>query len=142
MVAIVDFNEGDEEYRVRYCKHCAEFGFQNKLGVLLVKKGEKRPADWDNWLQCHECGNKYGRFEIIAQKTLKMNTERHEEANPFDAKKGIVLGIPKRTSKKGKRISARKQRERNRQHHKDPEIDREIQQHGSDNVYVLEDSDP
>jgi hypothetical protein len=27
-------------------------------------------------------------------------------------------------------------------HHKDPEIDREIQQHGEDNVHVIYDSDP
>ena len=78
MVAVVDFNGDDEEYRIRYCKHCEEFGFHNKLGVLTVPKGEKRPADWENWLQCHQCWTKYGRFEIIAQKTLKMNTERHE----------------------------------------------------------------
>ena len=141
MVAVVDFNEGDDDFRVRLCQHCEEFGFQYKLGVLTVSKGEKRPADWENWLQCHQCWTKYGRFEIIAQKTLKMNTERHEEANPFDAKKGIVLGIPNRTSKEGKLISARKRRERQRAHHKDSEIDELLRIYGEENVRIIYDSD-
>jgi hypothetical protein len=38
--------------------------------------------------------------------------QKHDETNPFDAKKGIVLGIPNRISEEGKLISARKRRER------------------------------
>jgi hypothetical protein len=37
-------------------------------------------------------------------------------------------------------IKARKKR--NRPHHKDKEIDREIQQHGSENVHIIQDTDP
>lgn len=146
MVAVVDFNEGEEDFRVRYCQHCAEFGLQNKLGVLTVSKGEKRPADWENWLQCHSCGNKYGRFEIIAQKTLKMNTEKHEQSNPFDAKEPTFMHVKTRSEK-------RKERELRDSHKKgvrkytskrfeepddeDPEIQAEIDRHGYDNVRII-----
>lgn len=146
MVAVVDFSEDDEEYRIRYCLHCEEFGFQNKLGVLTVPKGEKRPADWEQWLQCHECGNKYGRFESIAQKTLKMKTEQHEQSNPFDAKKSTFLHVDNRAEQRRKR----ELRDRNKKGVKrytskrlqepddpDPEVQAEIDRHGSDNVHII-----
>ncbi len=145
MVAVVDFTE-DDEGRVRLCKHCESFGFQNKLGVLIVKQGEQRPTDWENWLQCHQCGSKYGRFEVLAQKTLKMNTEKHEESNPFNAKEPIFMHS-------ATRAEVRKQRELRDQNKKgvkrytskrfqvpddeDPEIQREIDRHGSENVHVI-----
>lgn len=145
LVAIVDFNQGEEDFRVRFCKHCAEFGFQNKLGVLLVKKGEKRPVDWDNWLQCHECGNKYGRFEILAQKTLKMNTERHEESNPFNAKESTFLSTDSRATQRRKRELKDSHKKGVRRYtskrlqqpdDEDPEINELIRKYG-DNVHII-----
>lgn len=62
--------------------------------------------------------------------------------SPFEAKQTIIETIPTRGSKAGQRALSKRRKERHRQHHKDPEIDREIQQHGSDNVHVIEDTDP
>lgn len=62
--------------------------------------------------------------EIERQKILKADTKHHKSDNEFEAKEGIVMGIPKRSSPAGKKISAKKRRERNRMHHKDPEIER------------------
>jgi hypothetical protein len=48
---------------------------------------------------------------------------------------------PKRTSPAGKKASARRNRERTRQHHKDKEIDALMRIYG-DRVTVLQDTDP
>ncbi len=77
------------------------------------------------FLQCYECGNIYPVHEIEKLKKLKVDTKHHKSDNEFEAKEGIVMGIPKRSSPAGKKISAKKRRERNRMHHKDPEIDRD-----------------
>ncbi len=50
--------------------------------------------------------------------------------------------MPKRSSAAGKKASAKRNRERNRQHHKDPEIDALLRIYGSDNVHIVEDTDP
>lgn len=71
---------------------------------------------------------------------LKSDTKLQVEANPFDAKKGLVTGIPKRSTPAGKRATAKRTKERTRAHHKDKDIDREIQQHGEENVKVVYDS--
>lgn len=146
-VGIVDFYEDDDdEYldgqpdKRRECPHCLEYDLHNKLGARIVEKGQQRPVDWEEFLQCYYCFNIFPRHEIAKEKTLKVDVERHTEDNPFDVKKGIVLGIPKRSSPAGKKASAKRKREKQRVHHSDPEVDREIQQHGEDNVKILYDS--
>jgi hypothetical protein len=67
--------------------------------------------------------------------------KQHILDNPFDTKKSLVTSIPNRTSEEGKKISVRKWREKNRPHHKDKEIDKEMRRHG-ENVRVVFDSDP
>ncbi len=49
--------------------------------------------------------------------------------------------MPKRSSAAGKKASTIRNRERYRQHHKDPEIDALMRIYG-DRVKVLEDTDP
>jgi len=148
-IGIVDFyeDEDSDEYvdgrpdRRRECPHCLEYDFHVKLGARILKKGEPVPIDHDQFLQCYECGNVYGKHEIERLKTLKTDMKQHVSDNPFDTKKSIVVGIPKRNSEEGKLISARKRRERQRAHHKDHQIDEEMRRHG-DRVKVVYDSDP
>ena len=63
------------------------------------------------------------------------------EENAFDAKKSVIVTVPKRSSKEGKRISAKKRAEKNRPHHPDKKIDELIRRHGEENVDIIEDSD-
>jgi hypothetical protein len=112
------------------------------LGARILKKGEPIPIDHDQFLQCYECGNVYGKDEIEKLKTLKTDMKHHVESNPFDTKKSIVMGTPKRNSQEGKLISARKKRERQRAHHKDPEIEEVLRIYGEENVHIIQDSDP
>ena len=109
----------------------------------ILEKDKPIPIDHSSWLQCYKCGNIYGIHEIQKQKNLVVTELKgHVVDSPFEAKQTIIETIPKRTSKAGQRALSKRRKERDRQHHKDPEIDREIQQHGSDNVHVIEDTDP
>lgn len=137
---IIDFHEDDpeEEEVIQYCKHCLEAGFQVKLGPKILMPNEKRGEDYESWLQCDQCYSIYPVYEIEKQKKLQVGELKgHVVENPFDANETLE-SVPKRTTAAG--IKVRKKR--NRPTHKDKEIDREIQQHGSENVHVLEDTDP
>lgn len=96
------------------CPHCLEWGFHRKMGPKFVMLGQVREPDWENWLQCYQCGNVYPVYEVKAQEKLKLDTQRHKQDNPFEAKNSFVTGIPKRSSKAGKRALERKRRERHR----------------------------
>jgi hypothetical protein len=75
--------------------------------------------------------NNYALHEIAQDSQL--NTVETLDS-PFESNQ--MESIPKRTSPAG--IKARKKR--NRPHHKDPEIDSEIRQHGIDAVNIIYDS--
>ena len=144
-VGIVDFHEDDpeEEEVIQYCPHCLEYDFHVKLGVRMLKKGEPVPPDHDQWLQCHDCGNIYGVHEIENQKKLQVNELKgHVVDNPFEANQTLTESIPKRTTAAGRKATTKRKKERNRQHHKDIEIDTLLRIYGSDNVHIVEDSDP
>jgi hypothetical protein len=47
-----------------------------------------------------------------------------------------VHSVPKRSSKEGKKLAEKKQRENNRPHHKDPEIDELLRIYG-DRVKII-----
>ena len=95
--------------------------------------GEVRQPDYDEWLECPTCYNVIPKYEIEKEATIKDEVETVE--SPFE-NQSKFLGVSKRTSKQG--IKARKKR--NKPHHKDPEIQREIDQHGNDAVNIIYDS--
>jgi hypothetical protein len=81
----------------------------------------------------HASTNVTSKFELEKEASIKDSVETVD--NPFE-NQTIALGVAKRNSPAGKK--ARKKR--NRPHHKDPEIDREIQQHRIDAVNIIYDS--
>jgi hypothetical protein len=80
-VNIVDFFQDDDDDYVdgvpnkrRECPNCLQYGVHNKLSGRILKKGEKRPVDYDQFLQCVSgCGNIFPVHEIERQKKLKVN---------------------------------------------------------------------
>lgn len=86
MVAIVDFN-GDEG-EIRYCEHCSKYG-KNKLGSKILKSGEQKQPDYEDWLQCHTWGNIYPVYEAKFESKIKDCVETTD--NPFDEANGQVL---------------------------------------------------
>lgn len=140
-VGIVDFTEDDdeEEEPIQYCPHCSEFKYQSQLKEMRLKRGQPVPEDYDKWLECYTCSTRYGKHEIEKQKQLQVSDlKRHVTENAFEAGQTIIDSVPKRTRK----TMAKQAKKRNRPTHKDPEIQRELDQHGSENVHIIEDSDP
>jgi len=140
-VGEVDFgdpvDEEDEE-PVQYCPHCLKFAnILSKLGPRSWKG--QMPVDNDLFCQCFTCGNIYGVHEIAQDSQLKNTVETLD--NAFESNQTEIESIPKRTSPAGKKATAKRKRERNRPHHKDPEIDALMRIYG-DRVKVVTDSDP
>ena len=125
--AFIDF-EGDEG-KIRYCEHCEEYGFKNKLGPKILKDGEEKKPDYDQWLSCYECGNTYPIHSAKIESKIKDFVQTTD--NPFEDNESMFLSTDsnKERRRKGKHKSRFKVGE-----HEDPEIQREIDRHGSDNV--------
>ena len=117
--AFVDFN-ADGEGRIRECLHCLQYEIHNKLKPRILKKGETRPPDYDQWCQCHECGTIYPIHETHFEPKIKDSLETVN--NPFE-NESIFLSTDSRATqrKKGKHKSRFKIG-----HHKDPEIQAEL----------------
>jgi hypothetical protein len=79
--AFVDFNADDDKGRIRECLHCEEYGFHNKLGPKIKKKGEPRAPDDDQFVSCYECGNTFGIHETHFESKIKDSVETTD--NPF-----------------------------------------------------------
>jgi len=111
------------------------------IGGMILKKDEEKAVDYDRYSQCYQCGNIYPVHEIERQKTLKADTKHRKSDNEFEAKEGIVMGIPKRSSPAGKKFLLR---------NVEKEIEctisilklMEIQQHEEQNIHVAYDSNP
>lgn len=78
MVAIVDFNGDEGEFL--YCEHCSKYGFKNKLGSTILKSGEQKQPDYEDWLQCHTCGNIYPVYEAKFESKIKDFVETQDKS--------------------------------------------------------------
>jgi hypothetical protein len=119
---------------------CKEAGFKVKLGPKILMPNEVRQPDYDQWLQCPDCYEVVAAYVIEHDATI-IRDDIPTVDNPFENTTEIIGAVAKRHTTVGKRATAKRNRERNRPHHKDPEIDREIQQHGEENVRIIYDSD-
>src|SRR4030095_67399 len=79
---LVDFypDEDEDEYaegqpdKRRECPHCLQYGVHNKLSGCILKKGQEKPVDYDQFIQCVQgCGNIFPVHEIERQKKLQVN---------------------------------------------------------------------
>ena len=77
-----------EEKKISYCPHCLEFEFKEPLGPRILLKGESKPTDYDQWLQCLACGNIYPIYEAKIESKLQDFIEVSD--NPFDIGQTIV----------------------------------------------------
>lgn len=126
-----------EDQMVMWCPFCKKAGFNVRLGPKIIMPGQKREADYDQWLQCPDC------YEVVAAHVIEhdasiIRDDIETVESPFENQSVVMGAFPRRTRK----TMAKQARKRNRPQHKDPEIQRELDQHGSDNVHIIQDSDP
>jgi hypothetical protein len=121
LYAFIDFNSN--EGQIRYCENCLSVGgMKNKLGVKIKRKGESAPDD-DQWLSCYVCGHTYAIYETFEDSKIKDTIATSD--TPFD-NESMILTIPKR------------KRQKRKYQDEDPDIQREIDKHGSDKVRILQ----
>ncbi len=129
--AFVDFNSNDVG-RVRECPHCLEYEIHNNLKPRQLEKGQQKAPDYDQFIQCWECGNIFPIYEAHFEPKIKDSLETVN--NPFE-NESIFLSTDSRATqrRKGKHKSRFKTGE-----HEDPEIQAEIDRHGSENVRIIQ----
>jgi hypothetical protein len=95
---------------------------------------EPRPDDYESWLQCSTCFWLCPIHAAEKEATVKNAIETTE--SPYE-NKTYVLGTAKRAKKykTGKKVTRHMNKKIGEE--TDPEIAREIRQHGSDNVKIL-----
>jgi len=114
-------DNGEEERVSRYCHHCKEYGFYNKLGPKILIGDELPAPDHDKWCQCMQCGHVYPIHETKKEETIKDSIETI--TNPFDDGKHMVgLGNKRRRKNKYEKILEEIEQE------KDLDIKRELRQ--------------
>jgi hypothetical protein len=96
--AFVDFN-ADDVGKIRECPHCLEYEIHNKLQPRILKKGEVRPPDYDEFIQCYECGNVFPIHETHFESKIKDSVETTD--NPFE-NESVFLSTESRATRRGK----------------------------------------
>lgn len=101
-MGVIEFSDDEfkEDDEVRFCPHCLDYGFKEKLGPKILMPQEPRPVDYENWLQCVSCGTVYATHEVTKESEIKDVVETID--SPFDS--GVeFLGIDSRKSRNKKR---------------------------------------
>jgi len=120
---------GDDDYKqpeIKWCPHCMEAGFRERLGPRVLVGDEPRPPDYEMFLSCYACGRIVPVYEAQKESGIKNTIGTIE--NPFDQGHNIVglgnvtKGRSKQTelSRKIKRMKAVADKE------KDPDIKLEL----------------
>ena len=104
--AFVDFNEYGEG-KIRECPHCLEYEIHNKLQPRILEKGQVRPPDYDDFIQCYECGNIFPIYEAHFESEIKDNLETVQ--TPFEANESIFLSTDGRAMQRRKNKKYKKQ---------------------------------
>jgi uncharacterized Zn finger protein len=98
--------------------------------------GEIKQEDYSDWFECAVCGLIHHYIEIPATEQIKNTIETQE--SPYEDKLKLEFAHKRRKStRKVTRHIKKNIRQTN-----DPDILREIRQHGSDNVKILVDTNP
>ena len=117
--AFVDFN-ADDIGKIRECPHCLEFEFHHKLKPRILEKGQVKPPDYNQFIECWECHNVYPIHETHFEPKIKNSLETVQ--TPFE-NESIFLSTDSR--KEQRRKGTNKSRFKTGEH-EDPEIQAEI----------------
>jgi hypothetical protein len=87
--------------KIRFCSRCEEgYGVLSRLGPKILGIGESRPADYDLFIQCHNCGTVYPKHET------KVEPELEPLVKPSSGK-GKIQGVEKKRKPKGRGYNPR-----------------------------------
>jgi hypothetical protein len=134
IIEIISF----DDHADLYCPMCKKAGFSVRLGPRILMPGQVREPDYDQWLECPDCREVVAACVVEHDATIIMDDIETVDS-PFESTQSEIIGaVSKRTTKPGKRAITKHNKERYRQHSKDPEIDSLLRIYGSDYVNVIE----
>lgn len=134
-VALVEYPDEEPEH-VSFCRSCLSFGHQSILKSRVYPKDKPLPADYDQWLQCHSCGEV---FPIHEKKNEAMITDFVETVeSPFDLDRNAILAIDCRNSSDGKQNIARKKKQKELDEIQDKDIISEIEKGNNVTIHQLD----
>ncbi len=99
--AFVDFNE-NREGKIKECPHCLEYEIHNKLQPRILKKDEVKPPDYDQFIQCYECGNVFPVYEAHFESEIKDSLETVKD--PFENESIFLSGETSKTQRRKREL--------------------------------------
>ena len=78
--AFVDFRKN--EGVIRECPHCLEYEIHIRLKPRIIEKDQVKPPDYDQFIQCWECGNICPIYQSYPETEIKDSVETTD--NPFN----------------------------------------------------------
>ena len=75
-----EFNDNDD---IRYCPHCEQYGFKQKLEPRIYAANEPVPSDSDLWKMCWSCGSLYALHQLSKEPQIKNAVETI--SSPFES---------------------------------------------------------
>ena len=97
------------------------------------------------WMSCYECGNTFPAYQTFPESQIKDSLQT--VSNPFESNESVFLSTDsrattrrKRELRDGHRRSVHKYRSKriDYEEQNDPDIQKEIDRHGSDNVRIIQ----
>ena len=98
-----------------------EYEIHNKLKPRILKRGEQRPPDYEQWIQCWECGTVYPLHQTFVEPEIKDSLETVK--SPFESNESVFISTDSRATQRKK---GKKHKSRFSHKHEDPEIQSEI----------------
>jgi hypothetical protein len=127
----------DDEPEIIFCPACLQRGYTNRIGNKILIGNEPRPDNYEDLWECAVCGLTGDITQMAKEATIKNAVETVE--TPQDDKLKLESAHKRRKSKTRK---VTRHIKKNIRQTNDPDILREIRQHGSDNVKILVDTNP
>jgi hypothetical protein len=119
-----------------WCPSCLEHGYHNRIGNKILVGNEPRPDNYEDLWECATCGLTGDVSLMPKEANIKDAVETVE--SPTDDK--LKLESAHKRRKSTRKVS--RHIKKNIRQTNDPDIQREIRQHGSDNVKILVDTNP
>ena len=122
-VGVVIDSEPEEESNP-FCSTCMAMGELSRLKQRLYLDSNGKslppPPDADQWRQCWKCGLTIPTREVKQSGKISGISGIEPIDNPYDEKKGVILGNDSRLSSRIKKLKRRQNK------HPDPYVQREL----------------